>query len=461
MRGHPHTVLPGNVIDLPEAMADQLIDEQIAEFKGAFSILDKDGDGAVTTEELGAVMRSLGQNPTEAELQDTINEVDADGNGTIDFPEFLSLMARKMKDTDTEEELVEGFKVFDRDGNGFTSATELRHVMMNLGEKLTDEEVDEMIREADVDVPVVRQGQIPTIRAVQKTVEVPQVQSLDRVLDAPVAMQRHASHERIQEHTVEEDDVLVPHVMKKTIEDVKLVPQEQVQNRIMEQIIDVPGRQVQEKLVEVIRLILQERISERIGAKLASRIQEELLEAIQLIRKARISERNVETFMDMPVPQIQKRLAEGNKFHSSSEQCTRSSADTQVRQASKSEAHVGSCSVSNVTHSLNGGCPVSRPSTEETIHSTPFSPKGRLSQTEFDHVVQEGEMYQDEDETNKTKVEGKNGMEKYCVATKNTVTEEKLNFKCEAGGKEKPEKAVQSAGNWSDKNRLGENDEFD
>merc|ERR1711907_714538 len=87
----------------------------------------------------------------EAELQDMINEVDADGNGTIDFPEFLSLMARKMKDTDTEEEPIEAFKVFDRDGNGFISAAELRHVMPNLGEKLTDEEVDEMIREADVD----------------------------------------------------------------------------------------------------------------------------------------------------------------------------------------------------------------------------------------------------------------------------------------------------------------------
>ena len=61
--------------------------------------------------------------------------------GTIDFPEFLSLMARKMKDTDTEEELIEAFKVFDRDGNGFISAAELRHVMTNLGEKLTDEEV--------------------------------------------------------------------------------------------------------------------------------------------------------------------------------------------------------------------------------------------------------------------------------------------------------------------------------
>ena len=107
--------------------------------------------GCITTEELGTVMRSLGQNPTEAELQEMINEVDADGNGTIDFPEFLNLMARKMKETDSEEELKEAFRVFDKDQNGFISAQELRHVMTNLGEKLSDEEVDEMIREADVD----------------------------------------------------------------------------------------------------------------------------------------------------------------------------------------------------------------------------------------------------------------------------------------------------------------------
>ncbi|CAJ0648032.1 7239_t:CDS:10 [Entrophospora sp. SA101] len=125
--------------------------DQIAEFKEAFSLFDKDNDGSITTKELGTVMRSLGQNPTESELQDMINEVDADGNGTIDFPEFLTMMARKMKDTDSEEEIKEAFKVFDKDGNGYISAAELRHVMTNLGEKLSEEEVDEMIREADVD----------------------------------------------------------------------------------------------------------------------------------------------------------------------------------------------------------------------------------------------------------------------------------------------------------------------
>jgi calmodulin len=62
------------------------------------------------------------------------------------------MMARKMKDTDSEEEILEAFKVFDRPGNGSSrSAAELRHIMTNLGEKLTDEEVDEMIREAGIE----------------------------------------------------------------------------------------------------------------------------------------------------------------------------------------------------------------------------------------------------------------------------------------------------------------------
>lgn len=94
-------------------------------------------------------MRNLGQTPTEESLRQMISEVDADGNGTIDFAEFLTLMARKMKTKDSEAEILEAFKVFDKDGSGKISATELRQVMINLGEKLSDEEVAEMIREAD------------------------------------------------------------------------------------------------------------------------------------------------------------------------------------------------------------------------------------------------------------------------------------------------------------------------
>lgn len=79
-----------------------------------------------------------------------LNDVYCEG-GVIDFPDFLSLMTRKMVNEYPSEELIEAFKVFDRDGGGFISATEVRHVLRNLGENLSEPEIDEIIREADVD----------------------------------------------------------------------------------------------------------------------------------------------------------------------------------------------------------------------------------------------------------------------------------------------------------------------
>ena len=128
-----------------------LTEDQVAEFKEAFSLFDKDGDGTISTTELGIVMRSLGQNLSEIELQDMIKEVDADGNGVVDFQEFLTLMSQKIKDPDADDELFEAFKVFDRDGDSFISRDELRLVLSNLGEKLSDQEIDEMVHEADID----------------------------------------------------------------------------------------------------------------------------------------------------------------------------------------------------------------------------------------------------------------------------------------------------------------------
>ncbi|XP_046679019.1 neo-calmodulin-like isoform X2 [Homalodisca vitripennis] len=128
-----------------------LTEDQVAEFKEAFMLFDKDEDGTITMAELGVVMRSLGQRPSETELRDMVNEVDQDGNGTIEFNEFLQMMSKKMKGADGEDELREAFRVFDKNNDGLISSTELRHVMTNLGEKLSDEEVDDMIKEADLD----------------------------------------------------------------------------------------------------------------------------------------------------------------------------------------------------------------------------------------------------------------------------------------------------------------------
>ncbi|KAL6325019.1 hypothetical protein AAG906_022109 [Vitis piasezkii] len=130
---------------------DVLTAEQIAEFQEAFCLFDMDGDGCITLDELTIVIKSLEHSTTKEELQTMMDEVDADGNGTIEFGEFLNLMARKMKESEAEEELKEAFKVFDKDQDGYISANELRNVMFNLGERLTDEEAEQMIREADLD----------------------------------------------------------------------------------------------------------------------------------------------------------------------------------------------------------------------------------------------------------------------------------------------------------------------
>ncbi|KAI6218200.1 Calmodulin [Aphelenchoides fujianensis] len=130
---------------------DGLTREQVEEFKEAFELFDKDGDGRVTAQELGIVMQSLGHTPTQQELLDMVNEIDEDGNGTIELVEFARMMNKKVKESDVERELREAFQVFDRDQDGYISASELRFVMRNLGENLSDEECNEMIKEADRD----------------------------------------------------------------------------------------------------------------------------------------------------------------------------------------------------------------------------------------------------------------------------------------------------------------------
>lgn len=79
------------------------------------------------------MMRSLGQNPTEVELQDMINDADSNGDGTLDFQEFLTMMARRIGQAENEEDIKQAFKFFDEDGNGFINYDELKHVMTNLG----------------------------------------------------------------------------------------------------------------------------------------------------------------------------------------------------------------------------------------------------------------------------------------------------------------------------------------
>nr|XP_022332304.1 neo-calmodulin-like [Crassostrea virginica] len=132
-------------------MVDQLSKEIKNDFKETFNLFDKDGDGTISTSELAMVMRSLGQNPSDMELEMMLRGVDEDGNGSIDFEEFVLMMAKKLERSNTEDEIREAFKLFDTDNNGFITVAELRNILTDTGEKIRPEEADELIKAIDKD----------------------------------------------------------------------------------------------------------------------------------------------------------------------------------------------------------------------------------------------------------------------------------------------------------------------
>lgn len=128
-------------------MPRRLTATEESEAKECFAIYGKNGQ--IPTSELGMALRSLGVNPTNSEVTALAAEI---GNPpTVDFNTFLKLLSKDFTPADSAEEIREAFGVFDRDGNGCISATELKHVLMTMGEKLTEDEVEIMIREADID----------------------------------------------------------------------------------------------------------------------------------------------------------------------------------------------------------------------------------------------------------------------------------------------------------------------
>jgi calmodulin len=172
---------------------------KIAEAKEAFALFDKDNDGCITTAELGTVLRALGRNPTEAEVAQAAREADADGRGLVTFADFQTALSREMRGFDSEGDLRAAWEVFDKEAKGWIAVTEvgflrktgrrpkslharpfflsrdvhikththrtlpphttkpptqqqqqqLRHVLTNIGEKLSPQEMDALVAEAD------------------------------------------------------------------------------------------------------------------------------------------------------------------------------------------------------------------------------------------------------------------------------------------------------------------------
>merc|ERR1719199_599191 len=130
----------------------EFTDDQKKEFRKNFNLFDKKRTGSIPIADMGTVLRSLGQNPTEAELQALMEEVDKDKSGTIEFDEFVDLMSRTNKTQEQmEEEIKNAFLTFDADGSGFITREELIETLTTMGDPVDEETITGMIQEADVD----------------------------------------------------------------------------------------------------------------------------------------------------------------------------------------------------------------------------------------------------------------------------------------------------------------------
>merc|ERR1712025_474354 len=121
-------------------------------FRKNFNLFDKKRTGSIPIADMGTVLRSLGQNPTEAELAALVEMVDKDKSGTIEFDEFVDLMSKTNKTTEQmEEEIKNAFLTFDADGSGFIDRDELVNGLTTMGDPVDEETINGMIAEADLD----------------------------------------------------------------------------------------------------------------------------------------------------------------------------------------------------------------------------------------------------------------------------------------------------------------------
>ena len=134
----------------PKKRAD-LTEEQRQEIKEAFDLFDTDGSGNIDAKELKVAMRALGFEPKKEEIKKMISEADPHSEGVVSFENFMELMTTKMAERDPREEMLKAFRLFDEDETGRISFKNLKRVAKELGENMSDEEIHEMIEEADRD----------------------------------------------------------------------------------------------------------------------------------------------------------------------------------------------------------------------------------------------------------------------------------------------------------------------
>lgn len=128
----------------------QLDVDELNQLKAAFKFFDQDENGTVDPDEIGAVLKKLGVDIKEDEIKDIMASLDENGDGVMDFDEFVQMMDRRVSINSQHAEIEQTFKVFDKNGDGKITFDELKETLTALGEEVTDKDVADMIKEADL-----------------------------------------------------------------------------------------------------------------------------------------------------------------------------------------------------------------------------------------------------------------------------------------------------------------------
>ena len=133
-------------------MFDNIVSDKEKEIKDIFDKYDSNRDGNVTSDELANILKAINLDVSDEEIKEIIEELELEGNNEINYEDFVSIVNRREKDVDTEEEVLKAFKFFDKEGNGLININDLKHIMITVCKNLSEPEIDDMLKEADLDM---------------------------------------------------------------------------------------------------------------------------------------------------------------------------------------------------------------------------------------------------------------------------------------------------------------------
>jgi Ca2+-binding EF-hand superfamily protein len=136
-----------NIDDDDEETNNSIIDNSLNQIRETFALFDQNNDGYITKQEFTTLLRALGKNVTDLEITNIIQQADIQ-NDTIDFDKFIILI-NQITPKDTQQDLINAYELFDPENNGFIKVPEFKHIMTNLGEKLNELEINNIIQELD------------------------------------------------------------------------------------------------------------------------------------------------------------------------------------------------------------------------------------------------------------------------------------------------------------------------